>query len=69
MNDFTKEDTVYFFEFLDCDKLYPLEINDMLICSERFGGLDEYSQENAIFGKSQNELIDNFIKKLEELKR
>lgn len=68
MNDFRSEDDVYFFEFMDSDKEYPLEIEDMLVCSERFGLLDEYARNNAIFGKSKNELIDNFIKSLEKMK-
>lgn len=68
MNDFTKAETVYFFQFIDNDKIGALELEDILICDELAKNLSIYELNNCLIAKSKNELIDKMICYLQGLK-
>lgn len=68
MSKFNIGDEVWFFQFIDSDKIFPLDANDIILCSEKYELIDEYSQKNCILGKTKNEAIDALIKKLELMK-
>ncbi len=68
MSDFKVGDEVWFFEFIDADKIFPLEIDDIVLCTEKYEFIDVYGRNNAILGKSKSEAIDAMIARLQELK-
>jgi len=66
MTDFKIADTVYYFQHVEDGT--PLEEDDLIIASENFEYLDEYTLQNCILGKSKNEVIDAMIAHLTKLR-
>lgn len=62
---------IWWFEFIDCDKVGALNSDDLILCSENIQNIDPNSFDilnTDIIGTSKNEAIDSMIKKLQEMK-